>query len=287
MVAFNPFIFRAKRNAEGNYDPSSFTLFAATSSRTNYAKQEYDTKYTGKKPILVVCTDEGLMTMANGKVFSTGNHPVEMLVPMLHLRDAGFSFDIATTSGNPVVLEMWAYPGKDANVKSLHEEVRHMMDSPKKLSDIADLDAYAGIFIPGGHGCMLNLPTNVDLGRLLNIAHARALPTVTLCHGPAVFLATCLEGTGQKECAYNGYKTMCFTDKTDAFTPSVGYLPGPMPWKVEASIVSKGLEVVNKSETGAVTSDRELITGDSPNAANNLGILAAPLLVKYAADNGL
>ena len=87
---------------------------------------------------------------------------------------------------------------------------------------------------------MINLPTNVDLGRLLNTAHARALPTVTLCHVPAVFLATCLEGTGQKECAYTGYKTMCFTDKTDAFTPSVGYLPGPMPWKVEEAIAAKG-----------------------------------------------
>ena len=29
------------------------------------------------------------------------------------------------------------------------------------------------------------------------------------------------------------------------------------------------------------TVDRELITGDSPDAANNLGIQAAPLLVKF------
>jgi len=277
----------AKLNAQGNYDPSSFTLAAATSSKSNYAKQEYSTKYAGTKPILVVCTDEGLMTMANGKVFSTGNHPVEMLVPMLHFRDAGFTFDIATATGKPAVLEMWAYPKKDANVKSMHEDVRSMMENPKKLEDIADLDGYSAIFVPGGHGCMINLPTSVALGKLLNIAHARALPTVTLCHGPSVFLATCLEGTGQTECAYKGYKTMCFTDKTDAFTPSVGYLPGPMPWKCQESIAAKGLEVVNKKETGAVTSDRELITGDSPKAANNLGILAAPLLVQYAVDKGL
>ena len=74
---------------------------------------------------------------------------------------------------------------------------------------------------------------------------------------------------------------MCFTDKTDAFTPSIGYLPGPMPWKVQAALEAKGVEVLNKSETGAVTVDRELITGDSPDAANKLGILAALLLVKF------
>jgi len=182
---------------------------------------------------------------------------------------------------------MWAYPSKDANVKSLHDQILPMMQSPKKLADIPKLDGYSAIFVPGGHGSMINLPSNVHLGKLLNIAHARALPTVTLCHGPSVFLATCLDGTGQVECAYKGYKTMCFTDKTDAFTPKVGYLPGPMPWKVQEAIEAKGLEVVNNSETGATTVDRELITGDSPKAANNLGIVAAPLLVKFAIEHGM
>ena len=54
----------------------------------------------------MVCTDEGDMRMKNGKTFHTGNHLVEMLVPMLHFRDAGFNFDIATASGKPVVLEV-------------------------------------------------------------------------------------------------------------------------------------------------------------------------------------
>jgi len=275
----------AVQNAEGNYDPSSFTRLLGTSSTTKYVKQSYEQTYAGNKPILVVCTDEGLMKMTNGKIFNTGNHPVEMLVPMLHFRDAGFTFDIATANGNPVVLEMWAYPDQDENVASMHDEVRSMMEKPKKLEEIPDLDCYAAIFIPGGHGCMLNLPQSVALGKLLNIAHERSLPTVTLCHGPSVYLSTCLEGTGQSECAYNGYKTMCFTDKTDAFTPSVGYLPGPMPWKVQESIEAKGVTVVNEKETGAAMVDRELITGDSPDAAHNLGVLAAPLLVKYALEH--
>ena len=55
--------------------------------------------------------------------FNTGNHPVEMFVPMLHFKDVGFTFDIATARGKPVVLEMWAYPNKDESVKALYEEV--------------------------------------------------------------------------------------------------------------------------------------------------------------------
>lgn len=274
------------RKADGSYDPSPLTLKLATSSKTKYKKQEYEHKYTGSKPILVVCTDEALLKMSNDKAFNTGNHPVEMLVPMLHFRDAGFAFDIATATGGAVRLEMWAFPDKDANVKSLHEDIKPMLENPKKLADITSLDHYSAIFIPGGHGAMINLPSCAALGNLLHIAHARSLPTVTLCHGPAALLSTCAEGTGT-EFAYKGYECMCFTDKTDAFTPSVGYLPGPMPWKCQETIEKKGIKVLNKKETGAVTQDRELITGDSPDAAQKLGMFAAPILIKYAADNNL
>jgi len=275
-------IISSKMNAEGTYDPSPFTNYMFTESTSKYKSQNPEERYTGTKPILVVATDEGLLTMENGKKFNTGNHPIEMLVPMLHFRDAGFTFDIATAHGNPVVLEMWAYPKKDKNVADIHKELKDMMENPKKIEDITNLDAYSAIFIPGGHGAMVNLPSNVALGKLLNIAHERSLPTVTLCHGPAVLLSTQLEGTGKTENAYKGYKIFCFTDKTDAFTPSIGYLPGKMPWKVQQSLEAQGIEIVNKSEVGGAMVDRELITGDSPQAAHNFGVMAAPLLTKHA-----
>jgi len=41
----------------------------------------------------MVCTEERNMTMANGKKFSTGNHPVEMALPMLHLLNARLEID--------------------------------------------------------------------------------------------------------------------------------------------------------------------------------------------------
>ena len=67
---------------------SSFTLLVGTSSKAKYTKQTYDSKYAGTKPILVLCTDDGLMPMANDKVFITANQSTEMFVPMLHFRDA-------------------------------------------------------------------------------------------------------------------------------------------------------------------------------------------------------
>lgn len=271
----------AQKRDDGTYDPSPFTLLLGTSSTTNYAPQEYETKYTGTKPILVVCTDVGGMKMKNDAVFNTGNHPVEMFVPMLHFQDAGFSFEIATPTGGAVVLEMWAFPTKDEKVKSLHESLKAQMESPKKLSEISGIfDNYSAIFIPGGHGAMISLPTSVDLGKILHEAHERQIPTVTLCHGPAALLSTSLDN----DFAYNGYKAVCFSDKTDGMTPSFGYLPGPMPWKCQEVLEGQGLAITNTTETGEVKQDRELITGDSPNAANNLGTYAAPILAKHAME---
>jgi molecular chaperone Hsp31 and glyoxalase 3 len=53
----------------------------------------------------VIFTEQKNMKMQNGKLFSTGNHPIEALVPMLHLKNAGFDFEIATLICKPVVFE--------------------------------------------------------------------------------------------------------------------------------------------------------------------------------------
>lgn len=269
----------AQKREDGTYDPSPFTLLLGTSKTTKYVPQEYSTKYNGTKPILVICTDVGGMEMKNGAVFNTGNHPVEMFVPMLHFQDAGFSFEIATPTGGAVVLEMWAYPTNDENVKNLHESLKAQMEEPKKLVEIVDLvKNYSAIFIPGGHGAMISLPMNFDLGRLLNEAHEHRLPTVTLCHGPAALMSTNLK----TDFAYKGYEAVCFTDKTDEMTPSFGYLPGHMPWKCQEGLEGQGMIITNTTETGAVCQHQELITGDSPDAAHNLGVFAAPILATHA-----
>ena len=124
-----------------------------TSKKTKYAKQEYE-KYMGSKPILVVCTDDKLLEMKNNTKFSTGNHPVEMLLPMLHFCKAGFIFEFATLSGGIVEFEMRAYPNEDKNVKNIQDKNRSKTENPKNLADISSLDEHSSIFIPGGYGCV-------------------------------------------------------------------------------------------------------------------------------------
>ena len=57
-------------------------------------------------------------------------------------------------------------------------------------------------------------------------------------------------------------------------------MPGKLKWLLAERLENLGVKIINEGITGQVHNDRKLLTGDSPLAANNLGILAAEELLK-------
>ena len=271
-----------KLETDGSYSPSKLALKLGTLDKTDFENISYE-RYQGERSkILVLCTEEKNLKMQNGKLFSTGNHPVEALLPMLHLKNAGFDFEIVTLTGKPVVFEMWAFPEKDEYVKAIYDEYKTNFKGPKKLQDFIDASTlkpteYAAIFIPGGHGAMLGIPENKNVGKILNWAHENDLFTITLCHGPGSLLSTTLN---KQKFLYKGYKMAVFPDSVDKMTPKVGYLPGQMPYGLSEKLKSLGANIINTKSDKTVCLDRKLITGASPLASNELGKLAATTLLK-------
>jgi molecular chaperone Hsp31 and glyoxalase 3 len=267
---------------DGSYSPSKLALKLATVDKTDFEKISYS-KYQGNKSkVLVIFTEQKNMQMKNGKLFSTGNHPVETLVPMLHLKNAGFDFEIATPTGKPVVFEMWAFPEKDEHVKSLYNAYRSSFEQPKNLQAFADTsmsnpESYAAVFVPGGHGAMLGIPEDENVRKILSWADENELFTITLCHGPAALLATTLN---DQTFLFAGYNMAVFPHSVDKMTPKIGYLPGQVPWELSDKLTSLGANIVNTKADDTVCLDRKLITGASPLAANELGKLAAETLLK-------
>ena len=276
------YMAQPKLEEDGSYSPSSLALSLGTVSKTDFEDIKY-TKYEGdKSKVLVIFTEEKNLEMKNGKLFSTGNHPIEALVPMLHLKNAGFDFEIATPSGKPVVFEMWAFPEEDANVTAIYNEYKSRFEKPKKLTEFiansfANDSSYAAVFIPGGHGAMIGLPADKNVGKVLNWAYQSELFTITLCHGPGVLLSTALDN---QKFLYDGYKMAVFPDAVDEMTPVVGYLPGHMKKGVSERLKNLGVTIVNTESDKTVCVDRKLITGASPLASNELGKLAANTLLK-------
>ena len=123
----------AEQNA---YFPSPYSLTQYTAPKTDFDGANYANPYTGKLKILVIATDERYVIMKNGKMFSTGNHPVETLLPMFHMHNAGFEIDVATLSGNPVKFEMWAMPNEDEAVLNFYRQYLPQFKKPMKLADV-------------------------------------------------------------------------------------------------------------------------------------------------------
>ena len=286
LLAFSVlyFVSRPTETEDGAFSPSPLALKLATSSTTDFDNTSYENKYTGNKKVLMICTEERNMTMANGKKFSTGNHPVEMMLPMLHLRNAGFDIDIVTPTGKPVKIEMWAMPEEDEDVKAIYSEYKQQFENPKNLSDFVEntMDNnsdYIAIYIPGGHGAMLGLPENKDLNKLIHWSYDKDLFMLAICHGPAALLAANLE-RDKDSFVYKGYKIAAFPDAVDEQTPLIGYMPGEMPWKFGEKLNNLGVTIINQEADNTCYVDRKLITGASPQAANDFGKLAAIELLK-------
>lgn len=269
--------------AEDNaFFPSPRSLREFTSPKSDLDGADYPQPYRGGRwKVLVIGADERYLLTDNGTMFSTGNHPVETLVPMYHLDKAGFGFDIATVSGNPVKFEFWAMPAQDDAVKGLFRKYAHQFKAPRKLSEIVetalgDDSDYLGVFIPGGHGALIGLPHSAEVKAVLRWAAAQDKFVVSLCHGPAAFLAL------GEDSPFRGYAICAFPDALDAKTPETGYMPGHLTWKFGERLQAQGIEILNSEISGRVHKDRRLLTGDSPLAGNALGRLAAEELLQAA-----
>ncbi|MEU4151549.1 glyoxalase III HchA [Streptomyces sp. NPDC026659] len=277
---------RAEDNA---YFPSPYSLSQYTSKKTDFDGVKHKDAYSGDKKVLMIASAERYVLLQNGKMFSTGNHPVEMLLPAHHLMEAGFDIDVATVGGYPAKLELWALPEEDAAVMSTYEALKPKLKNPLDLADVVANDLgedspYIAVFIPGGHGAVVGLPRSEDVTRTLDWALANDKHVITLCHGPAALLAASL---GKTESPFKGYSVCVFPDALDEGPNlEIGYLPGRLNWLVAGLLREQGLNVINDRMTGQVHQDRRLLTGDSPLASNALGLLAADALVEATRDEG-
>jgi molecular chaperone Hsp31 and glyoxalase 3 len=240
-------------------------------------------QYSGDQKVLVLCTEERYFKMANGKDFSTGNNVQETMVPLMHLVQGGFDFEVVTPSGKPAILEEWSVPVKDEAVLKFRKTHQAKFDQPHSLKTLLQDNAlhnqsnFIALFLPGGHGAMVGLPKDENVGKLLRWTKESDRYLVAVCHGPAAMIAKDKKGQANP---YQGYKMVAFPDKFDKQSPSLGYLPGQLPWFQCEALEKEGISILNDKITGATHIDRKLISGDSPKACDELGKIAVEALFK-------
>jgi putative intracellular protease/amidase len=130
------------------------------------------------------------------------------------------------------------------------------------LSD-AELDEFDAVFAPGGHGPMVDLADNPDVGRLLLALHRKHAPIAALCHGPAMLLSAPERAGGQW--LFDGYRLTSFTDEEEDQTEA-GLLG--LGWLLDAALKNAGAVFDDGPSAwiSHVVVDRNLITGQNPGS---------------------
>lgn len=138
---------------------------------------------------------------------------------------------------------------------------------PRSLSAITDeeLATFDAVFVPGGHGPMVDLANNPDVARVLAVLHRKRATIASLCHGPAFLLSAPANTDGQF--LFDGYRITAFTDEEEAQT-RVGKLG--LTWTLETALRNAGIVFDDGRAAFAshVVVDRNLITAQNPKSAD-------------------
>lgn len=266
-----------------NY-PSNFAFTISGKGMCSSTFNEIeDEALKGSGKILFITSGENRLKMANGTMYSCGMNPTETFVPAYHFDKAGYEIEFATPEGKPVAVEKWAMGACDLGgyrkeVDAIMEKCKAQLESPKDLLKIpATLEGYAGIYMPGGHGPMVNLHTFKHVGEMLNNAHAMGLPTGAICHGPNVLRASAVDGM---EFAYKDYKICIFPWKVEQQLPMIRATPGKTIENYVAELTKLGVKIQNKAMDDMIVTDRELVTGSSQRASQKMAVAFLTLLKK-------
>ncbi|RVU22230.1 type 1 glutamine amidotransferase domain-containing protein [Streptomyces antnestii] len=226
--------------------------------------------------ILFVVTGATYWTLADGTLHPTGFWAEEAVAPYEAFRAAGYDIVVATPGGVvPTVDKGSLAPefnggqeGADKMTAALASftELQH----PVRLEDV-NLDDYAAVYYPGGHGPMEDLAVDADSGRLLTRALESGKPLGIVCHAPAAVLAA-IKSDGTN--AFAGYELTGFTNAEEA---QAG-LADRAKWLLQDRLVQAGVDF-QEGEPWApkVVVDRNLVTGQNPSSS---APLAAELLKK-------
>ena len=139
--------------------------------------------------------------------------------------------------------------------------------TPESLAAMSDdtMATFDGVFVPGGHGPMVDLAENPDVERLIGVLHAKQATIASLCHGPAFLLSAPASPDGTW--LFDGYRVTAFTDEEEAQTP-----PGleGMAWLLESALRNAGavFDDGRSAWSSHVVVDRNLITAQNPGSAD-------------------
>ena len=259
---------------------------------------------TGK--VLVLVSSGRGLPLKEGKVYTgAGYYLNELTVPVRALMKEGYEITFATPKGNTpqvdVHSEVADFFGGDAakleDYMLFRDGLKGLRD-PSRIVDViaSGLDQYDAVFVPGGHGPMIDLLDDPDAGTVMRHFHETSKPTTCLCHVPISLLSALpnswefvaalsagdIAGAHAKAQGwiYAGYKMTIFSTAEEQLREPLE-IGGKVLFYPDFALQTAGGDVSVVAPWGSyVLQDRELITGQNPFSDEALLNLLLPALEK-------
>jgi putative intracellular protease/amidase len=259
---------------------------------------------TTKGKVLVLVSSGRGLPLKDGKVYKgAGYYLNELTVPVRALMNEGYEITFATPKGNTpqpdVNSEVADFFGGDA--AKLHDYMIFRdglagLRDPSRIADVvaSGLDQYDAVFVPGGHGPMIDLLDDPDAGIVMRHFHETSKPTAVLCHGP-ISLLSALPNSKEVVAAlaagdaagahakaqgwiYAGYKMTIFSTAEEQQREPLE-IGGKVLFYPDFALQTAGGDVsVLAPWSSYVLQDRELISGQNPFSDQALIKLLLPAL---------
>ncbi len=258
---------------------------------------------TKGKVLVLVSSGHGL-PLKDGKVYKgAGYYLNELTVPVRELMKEGYEITFANPKGNTPQLDVHSavpdfFGGDDAKLQdylNFHDTLTGLK-TPSRISDViaSGLDQYDAVFVPGGHGPMIDLLDDPDCGTVMRHFHDTSKPTAVLCHGPISLLSASPnskevvaalaagDAAGARGKAqgwiYAGYKMTIFSTAEEQQREPLE-IGGKVLFYPDFALTTAGGDVsVLAPWKSYVLQDRELISGQNPFSDQALLNLLLPAL---------
>jgi putative intracellular protease/amidase len=272
--------------------------------RKNRIRFQEENKMITKGKVLVLVSSGHGLPLKDGKVYTgAGYYLNELTVPVRTLMNEGYEITFANPKGNTPQMDVHSavpdfFGGDEAKLQDYlkFRDTLTGLKNPTRIADViaSGLDQYDAVFVPGGHGPMMDLLDDPDAGTVLRHFHKTSKPTAVLCHGPISLLAALPNATevvaalsaGDVAGAhvkahgwiYSGYKMTIFSTAEEQQREPLE-IGGKVLFYPDFALSTAGGDVsVLAPWTSYVVHDRELISGQNPFSDYALLKLLLPAL---------
>jgi putative intracellular protease/amidase len=259
---------------------------------------------TTKGKILVLVSSGHGLPLKDGKVYAgAGYYLNELTVPVRALMKEGYEITFANPKGNTPQMDVHSavadfFGGDEARLQDYlkFRDTLAGLKNPTRISDViaSGLDQYDAVFVPGGHGPMMDLLDDPDAGTVMRHFHKTSKPTAVLCHGPisllsalpnsvevvAALAAGDADGARAKAKGwiYSGYKMTIFSTAEEKQREPLE-IGGKVLFYPDFALRTAGGDVsVLAPWKSYALQDRELISGQNPFSDEALLKLLQPAL---------